>query len=300
MNCSLTSETRIGTRLTNQDRVGYWRTNRALLMVVADGLGGHLRGELAAQIALDHFSEAFQREARPALGDPRQFLDAAMTGAHAAILHEAYKLGLPDVPRTVIVVCLVQDGNAYWAHIGDCRLYLVRQGRIAVKTRDHTVVQQLVDSGHIGEEAASIHPQRNRILQCLGGYFPPRTDPIEKVRLARGDVLVLCSDGLWGPITQRQLLHSLATLPLEEAMAKLAELAERRAGLQCDNVSVLAMRWGEGEIDSSDEPRTVPYHDLPTQVQDFTATQPDFLRMSDQDIEEAIADIKAALRKLPQ
>jgi serine/threonine protein phosphatase PrpC len=300
LNCTLAFETRIGARMINQDRLGHWRTGRALLMVVADGLGGHLRGELAAQISVDYFATAFQRDARPALADPQQFLNRAMAGAHVAILREAYKLGLPDVPRTVIVACVVQDGYAYWAHIGDCRLYLVRQGRILIQTRDHTVVQQLLDTGRIREEAASTHPERNRILQCLGGYSAPRPDPIVKARLARNDLLLLCSDGLWGPLTHRQLLHSLAARPLEEALGELAGLAEQRSGPQCDNVSALAMSWDEDEVAPADEPRTIPSYELPTDVQDFTATDLDFLRMSDEDIEKAIAEIKAALRKTPQ
>jgi serine/threonine protein phosphatase PrpC len=286
-------------RAMNQDRLGHWRTGRALLMVVADGLGGHLHGEIAAQLAVDYFGTAFQRDARPHLADPGQFLTRSMAGAHAAILREAYKRGLADAPRTVIVACVVQDGQAYWTHIGDCRLYLVRTGRIVLRTRDHTVVQQLLDEGRIREEALTTHPERNRILQCLGGYDAPRPDPVEKARLARNDVLLLCSDGLWGPLTQRQLLHSLLTRPLKEAIADLAMLAEHRAGQQCDNVTVLAMTWGEDEVAESSEPRTVPSYDLPTDVQDFTATDPDFLRMSDEDIEKAIAEIKAALRKPP-
>ena len=269
-------------------------------MVVADGLGGHPRGELAAQISVDHFAAAFQRDARPALTDPREFLVRAMTGAHAAILREAYKLDLPDVPRTVIVACVVQDGHAYWAHIGDCRLYLVRNGRIAVQTRDHTVVQHLVDAGRIAQDAVATHPERNRILQCLGGYQAPRPDPVAKARLARNDLLVLCSDGLWGPLTQRHLLHSFATLPLGEALGELAQLAEQRSGPQCDNVTVLAMSWGDDEAGPEDEPDTVRFCDLPTDIQDFTATDPDFLRMSDEDIEKAIAENKTALRKSAQ
>jgi PPM family protein phosphatase len=300
LNCTLAFETRIGARMINQDRLGHWRTGRALLMVVADGLGGHLRGELAAQVSVDYFGAAFQREAQPAIADPQQFLHRTMTGAHVAILREAYSLGLPDVPRTVIVACLVQDGYAYWAHVGDCRLYLMRQGRIVTQTRDHTVVQHLLDSGRIREEAALTHPDRNRILQCLGGYLPPRPDPIAKARLARGDLVLLCSDGLWGPLTHRQLLQTLAAQPLEQALGELAQLAEQRSGPQCDNVSVLAMSWGDDEVGPDDEPRTVRFCDLPTDVQDFTATDPDFLRMSDEDIEKAIAEIKAALRKIAQ
>jgi serine/threonine protein phosphatase PrpC len=300
LNCTLAFDTRIGARSMNQDRLGHWRTGRSLLMVVADGLGGHVRGELAAQISVDYFGTAFERDARPVLDNPHEFLNRGLAGAHVAILREAYRLGLPDVPRTVIVACVVQDGYAYWAHVGDCRLYLVRQGRIIVQTRDHTVVQQLLDSGRIREEAASTHPERNRILQCLGGFAAPRPDPIAKARLARNDVLLLCSDGLWGPLTHRQLLHSLATRPLNEALEELAALAERRAGPQCDNVTVLALSWGEEEVAPADGPRTIPSYDLPTDVQDFTATDLDFLRMSDEDIEKAIAEIRAALRKTPQ
>jgi serine/threonine protein phosphatase PrpC len=298
LNFALAADTRIGARLVNQDRIGHWRTARSLLMVVADGLGGHLRGELAAQISIDYFGAAFERDAGPVLENPPQFLYRGLIGAHAAILRQAHELRLPDVPRTVIVACVVQDGYAYWAHVGDCRLYLVRQGRICAQTRDHTVVQHLLNTGRIREDAASSHPERNRILQCLGGYSPPRPDPIATARLARDDLLMLCSDGLWGPLTHQQMLHSLGTLPLRQALDELVVLAEQRAGPQCDNVSVLAMSWGEDEVASGEAPSTMPDYQPASDVQD--ATEPDFLRMSDEDIEKAIADIKAALRKTNQ
>jgi serine/threonine protein phosphatase PrpC len=299
LNCTLVQETRIGARNMNQDRVGHWRTAQSLLMVVADGLGGHLHGEIAAQIALQHFGSAFEHDARPALEAPEQFLWHGMAAAHAAILREAQRLKLPDTPRTVIVACVVQDGHAYWAHVGDCRLYLVRSGRIVLRTRDHTVLQQLLDEGRIREEEITTHPDRHRLLQCLGSLQAPRPAAGQKARLAKHDLLVLCSDGLWGPLTQRQLLHSLTTKALEQAIPDLADLAELRAGPQCDNVSVLAMAWGEDEIAPVQEPRTIPAHDLPTHIEDFTATDPDFLRMSDEDIEKAIAEIKAALKTPP-
>lgn len=299
MNCTLAQETRIGARTMNQDRLGYWRTGQSLLMVVADGLGGHLHGEVAAQVALQYFATSFQRDARPLLELPELFLSRAMRGAHAAILREAQRLELSDTPRTVIVACVVQGGYAYWTHVGDCRLYLVRQGRILHRTRDHTVVQQLLDAGRIREEAVSTHPDRNRLLQCLGSLHLPHLETAEKARLKKHDLILLCSDGLWGPLTQRQLLHALMTRTLEEAIPELAELAEVRAGPQCDNVSVLAMAWGEEEVVPGEEPPTVPAQELPTDVQDFTATDPDFRHMSDEDIDKAIADIKAALRKTP-
>ena len=263
-------------------------------MAVADGLGGHLHGELAAELATALLGAAFTREAQPRLANPGAFLERTLGAAHAAIVREAERRGLPDSPRTVIVACVVQDGHAYWTHVGDSRLYLVREGRIVHRTRDHTVVQQLIDEGRIREEAVATHPERNRLLQCLGGYQTPHPEPVERARLARNDIVVLCSDGFWGPLTQRQLLHPLASRELKDAIPELVALAEHRAGRECDNVSVVAMAWGEEAV--ADPEITVPEGPR-TDIQDFTATDLDFMRMTDEDIEKAIADLKAALRK---
>ena len=293
MKFALAQATRIGGRANNEDRVGFWQTPGAALMAVADGLGGHLHGEIAAEMAVELFGVVFRREAQPRLADPAAFLSRAMAASHAAILREGQRLELPETPRTVIVACVVQDGHAWWMHVGDCRLYLIREGRIARRTRDHTVVQQLIDQGRIREEAVASHPERNRLLQCLGGFLAPTPDAAERMRLARGDVLLLCSDGFWGPLTQRQMLHALLARGLEQAIPELAELAETRGGPTSDNVSVLAMTWGEEELEPSG-----PVPEI-TAVQDFTATDLDFMRMSDEDIEKAIDEIRAALRRNP-
>jgi serine/threonine protein phosphatase PrpC len=294
MKYTLVQDSRIGARRSNQDRVGCWSTEQALLMVVADGLGGHLFGELAAELATELMGAAFAREAQPRLADPAAFLERAINAGHAAILTEAERRALPDSPRTVIVACLVQDGHAYWTHVGDSRLYLLRDGHILHRTRDHTVVQQLIDEGRIREEAMATHPERNRLLQCLGGYQAPRPSPTGRARLARNDIVMLCSDGLWGPLTQRQLVHALLHHDLKDAIPELVRLAEHRAGRECDNVTVVAMAWAEDEI--ADSEITLPEGPR-TDIQDFTATDLDFMHMSDEDIEKAIADLKAALRK---
>jgi serine/threonine protein phosphatase PrpC len=291
---SLVHDTRIGARKMNQDRLGCWSTEEALLMAVADGLGGHLHGEIAAELATAFFGSAFTREARPRLADPAAFLERTIAAAHAAILRAAARRGLPDTPRTVIVACVVQDGHAYWTHVGDSRLYLLREGRIVQRTRDHTVVQQLVDEGRIREEAVASHPERTRLLQCLGGYQAPRPAPVGRERLARDDVVVLCSDGFWGPLTQRQLVHALVSRELRDAIAELVALAEHRAGRECDNITVLAMAWGE---DAHADPEVAVAEGPRTEIQDFTATDLDFMTLSDAEVEKAIADIKAALRK---
>jgi serine/threonine protein phosphatase PrpC len=288
----VTQETRLGTRRINQDRIGCWSTASSVLLAVADGLGGHIHGEIAAQLAIALLGATFEREARPRIADPAGFLARAISAGHAAIVRDAQRRDLPDTPRTVLVACVVQDGHVYWTHVGDCRLYLFRQGRILHRTRDHTVVQELFDAGRIREEAMTTHPERNRLLQCLGGYQAPRPDAVTTERLAKDDIVLLCSDGFWGPLTQRQMLHALMSRDLSIAIPDLVVLAEQRAGYECDNVSVLAMTWGEEQVSEPAAPEPER-----TQVQDFTATDLDYMRVSDEDIEKAIAELKEALRK---
>jgi serine/threonine protein phosphatase PrpC len=233
----------LGARDANEDRVGHWTAPEALLLAVADGLGGHMHGEVAAQIAMDVLGAAFTAEARPKLAAPAAFMLRALAAAHAAIVRESEKRRYEENPRTVIAACVVQDEQVFWTHIGDCRFYLLRTGRIHVRSRDHTVVQRLVDEGRIREEAAATHPQRNRLLACLGGYQTPRIEPVANEKLAAGDIVLLCSDGFWGPLTPRQMMHALLSRKLAEAIPELVELAERSAGLECDNISVVAMAW---------------------------------------------------------
>jgi serine/threonine protein phosphatase PrpC len=297
MRFSIIQESRIGARPLNQDRVGHWRTGESLLMVVADGMGGHPRGELAAELAVAHFASAFRSDARPRLADPAAFLARGLSGCHATILRRAAELGLPEAPRTTAVACVIQDGTAYWSHIGDSRLYIVRGGKFLARTRDHTPVQRLVDAGRIREEAVPSHPDRNKLLQCLGGDLAPRLEPEASARLAKNDIVLLCSDGLWGPLTPRQLLTALLATNLHSAVRELIELAEKYSGVDCDNVSVLALSWGEDEVPAAEDLRGMQIEESATVARDFTATQPDYMRTSDAEIDQAIEEIKAALRK---
>ena len=246
-NPTIVQASTLGAREVNEDRVAHWRASEALLMAVADGLGGHMHGELAAQLAVDTLGAAFADEARSRLDDPAGFLTRTLAAAHIAILREADKHDFPENPRTVAVACVVQDGQVFWTHVGDCRFYLFRTGRIVARSRDHTVVQRLVDEGRVREEAAGTHPYRNRLLQCLGGYQAPRIEPVASARLARDDIVLLCSDGFWGQLTQRQVMHALLSRPLAEAIPELVALAETAAGAECDNVSVMAFAWHQAD-----------------------------------------------------
>lgn len=243
MKYTLFQETRAGKRPYNEDRLGCWQRDGALLLAVADGMGGHEHGEVAAQIAVDRLGQAFEAQARPRIDVPEHFLRNTVGEAHTKIVEQARARKLSETPRTTVVACVVQDGKAWWTHVGDSRLYLIRKGRVAARTRDHTYVQQLVDAGKIREEAAENHPDRNRVMRCLGGPQPPAIDPTQSMALEQDDILLLCSDGLWGPLTQRQILIGLIGRDPALALPELIALAEARAGAHCDNISVVAMHW---------------------------------------------------------
>jgi serine/threonine protein phosphatase PrpC len=297
MNFAIALETRPGRRPYNQDRVGHWRTSESLLMVLADGMGGHAHGEVAAELTMRHIAAAFRRDARPRLANPDLFLFRAVGRSHGMLLREAANLALPDTPRTTVVACVVQDGHAWWQHVGDSRFYLLRKGQVHARTRDHTLVQELVDAGRLHADEVRTHPARNQLLQCLGGLQPPHVAPTARARLEREDVLLLCSDGLWGPLTQQQLVEGFAGASPGEALPRLAALAEAEGGPGCDNISAIALAWGEDAVADEAAPRPSTLAEMTTEVQDFGATDPDFLRMTDEDIERAIAEIKAALKR---
>ena len=297
MNVTVVQETRPGRRPYNQDRLGCWRTPESLLMVLADGMGGHAHGEVAAELTMRHIAAAFRRDARPRLADPDLFLFRAVGRSHGMLHRESVNLALPETPRTTVVACVVQEGRAYWSHVGDSRLYLLRKDEVLVRTRDHSLVQQMVDDGRLPAADVASHPERNRLLQCLGGVQTPRIQPTSHALLDMDDVLLLCSDGLWGPLSERQILEAFAGAPPAEAVARLAALAATQGGPHGDNITALALAWGEAMAAERAGPRTVPLAEVSAAAQDFGATDSDFLRLTDADIERAIARIKEALKR---
>lgn len=248
MNFSIYQASHIGNRKYNQDRVAYAYSNDALLMVLADGMGGHLHGELAASLSIDTFVESFGQQAGMPIAEPQAFLARTMRHAHERIMKIAHDSSQGGFPGTTCVAALVHDGKVYWGHAGDSRLYLLRDGEVLVKTRDHSVVHQWLELGVISAEEARVHPQRNQITNCLGGAEDMfYMEPGEAVELRSGDVLLLGSDGLWGPFTDRELAESFSALPLAEALDNLIVRAIEREGGRSDNVTGLVMRWGDGE-----------------------------------------------------
>ena len=289
MQFSIFQESRRGSRKSNQDRIAYCYSKEALLLMVADGMGGHLHGEIAARIAVQFVTEAFRREATPALPDPALFLRRSITGAHHAIIEHATEGGLAEAPRTTCVACVVQEGGAWGGPAGDSRLYHIRDGRILAQTKDHSFVQHLIDRGRIREEAFAAHPDRNRIYSCLGSARQPQVNLSEAVRLNAGDTLLVCSDGLWGPLSSKIICSALLNDGIMRAVPELLDEAERRAGRQCDNLSVIALTW-EGDTRAA-HPDKAPAR----REQGAAGAQDGYL--SDNEIERAIADIRNAIKR---
>jgi serine/threonine protein phosphatase PrpC len=253
MRFSVYQVSRKGGRERNEDRMGYCYTRDAGLFALADGMGGHPDGEVAAQLALQTLAATFQRDARPALADPLRFLQETIAAAHHRLLRHAADKGMTDTPRTTVVACLLQGRTAYWAHCGDSRLYLVRAGRLLARTRDHSYVelqdalQQVVPlAERLGDAGAGLL-NRNVLFTCLGSPSKPVIDTTGPLPLQPGDRLLLCSDGLWGSVPDATIAEVLAALPLHEAVPELVERALRQAGDKSDNVTVLAVEWEAAE-----------------------------------------------------
>jgi serine/threonine protein phosphatase PrpC len=300
MKFSIYQESRIGARRSNQDRVAYCYSRDALVMVVADGMGGHLHGEIASQITVQFIAEAFQREARPKLADPVRFLLEAITNAHHAILDYTEARGLLETPRTTCVACAVQEGVGYWAHVGDSRLYHLRDGLVEAQTKDHSRVQMLVDLGRIREDAVAVHPERNKIFNCLGQVNPPKVELARKALLRHGDVILLCSDGFWGPLGWRTIAESLRHGDIMNHIPRLLDLAEERAGRESDNLSVIAMTWAEEGEGTGDWVSTLELRvdENTTQMSQWggAEAQPQNY-LSDAEIEQAIDEIRRSIHQ---
>jgi PPM family protein phosphatase len=240
----------LGNRSSNQDRCLVLEAPDAILLCLADGMGGHPKGEMAAQILMDNARRAFLTSRKP-IASPHFFLSGLMDMTHKQILEFGRSQEPPIEPRTTGVLCLVQEENAYWAHIGDSRLYIMRDGVIHLRTDDHSYVEHLRQQGIISAAQVHTHKYRNYVTRCLGGT---NNRPVAELSgphpLKEGDIVLLCSDGFWGPLSERPLVDNLFGNPgsLLSGIRKLASQAENTSQPESDNVTVVALRWNESDV----------------------------------------------------
>jgi serine/threonine protein phosphatase PrpC len=237
----------LGDREDNQDRVTVSATEQAALLIVIDGMGGHSDGSRAADTALKSLLESFRQTSLP-MFDPLGFLHMALSRAH----DEVAKLGngqtIDTRPRATTAICLVQEGAAFWAHIGDSRVYHLRHGKIVQRTRDHSHVELLLREGKITEEELPTHPMRNFVECCLGGdpAIPEMTVSGRNTLLA-GDVLLLCTDGIWANLRDTDIAGFFRE-DNQELRAWLEALGRRAVQASApfsDNSTAAVLRWHE-------------------------------------------------------
>lgn len=241
MKFSVFQVSRKGGRETNEDCMGYCYTSDAALLILADGMGGHPEGEVASRMALQVIAEHFQRQAVPQLADVAVFLERSLLAAHEQILLYARRKSMADSPRTTIVMAVVQNGCVMWTHCGDSRLYMVRNGRLLARTKDHSMVEQQASRGRPRDATAL--GDRNVLFTCLGSAAKPIFNVFGPLPLQKGDRLMLCSDGMWSVVSQDDLLAALSRQPVDRAVPDLVEKALRQGGSTSDNVTCLAFEW---------------------------------------------------------
>ena len=236
---------RKGGREKNEDRMGYCYTRDSGLFALADGMGGHPEGEVASQLALQTLAAMYQRDAKPTLADPLRFLHDAIVSAHHQLLRYATEKALMDTPRTTVVACVMQGNTAFWAHCGDSRLYLVRGDKLIARTRDHSYTELQETLSHVVPMGEKFN--RNVLFTCLGSPGKPVVDTAGPLLLHAGDRLLLCSDGLWGSVTDSVITEQLSRRTIADAAPELVELALRNGGPKSDNVTVLSVEWESAE-----------------------------------------------------
>ena len=262
MRFSVYQESHIGGRKVNQDRMGYSFTRDSLLLLLTDGMGGHLQGEVAATIAMQTIGSLFQQQANPYVKKPEYFLEDSFFAAHREIHRYRAVNNLPETPRTTVVACLIQHNTAYWAHCGDSRLYLMRGGQILTRTRDHSRIEMLIAEGKVDPSERETHPDRNKLFNCLGASNMPIVEISRRTSLQAGDIILLCSDGLWSVLSDQVLVNSLHHNTIVRAVPELVNSVVEIAGKASDNVTALAMMWDGGGT-SQDVESTILTHTLP-------------------------------------
>ncbi len=263
MKYQLAKTSRLGNRVVNEDRIGFIEHDNTVLLIMADGMGGYRGGQIAARAMVNRMLRQFKRSKLPTT-DPVAFLKDLIIDAHFAVLRAGSKQYPPIEPRTTCVVCLIQDGNAWWAHVGDSRLYLFRGGKPFVRTIDHSKIEELRRKGKLSKEEMNNHPQRHLVTRCVGYQkHPPIPAVSDKIPLEKYDMLLLCSDGLWGPLNEETIADTLTRNSLANAVERVAYQAEFRSYPEADNISVITLRWISNETGEIEE---MPEEDMPDEL----------------------------------
>jgi PPM family protein phosphatase len=212
------------------DKVSPW-----YVFAVADGVGGHERGEWASQTAIAVVNVELAKQLTHS--SPVDALRTAFEAANAAVLGGGTSARPDQHAATTLVAALVREGTLWWAHVGDSRAYLVRQGRAKRLTQDHSWVDEQVRAGFMSREDALLSDRRHAITRSIGFEATVNVDASGPIPLRSGDVLILCSDGLHGQVADEEMAGVVQQLLPEAATERLVALSNLRGGP--DNISVV-------------------------------------------------------------
>ena len=234
-------QTHIGlVRENNQDALEYGSLDAtARYAVVCDGMGGANGGNIASKIAVEVIGSRMRDGFHPEMNNSsvEHLLASAMATANTGVYDRAQQQPELTGMGTTVVAVLISDQVAHISHVGDSRLYLLRNGALSQVTRDHSVVQDLIESGQITEEEAKSHPRKHFITRALG-VRSEESGEYDELALQSGDRLLLCTDGLTNEVST-QLIQQLMAAPADEALEQLVRAALDGGG--ADNITVVLM-----------------------------------------------------------
>lgn len=226
----------VGGRENNEDNLLVLKLSDAYLLAVADGLGGHNAGEIASKIAVDTLKEVFEKHSKGMSDDDvKELLRMAYKEAHRRIKENA--VGDKEGMGTTLVAAFVSKGKAVVTNTGDSRAYLIRDGKIVERTKDHSFVQELLDRGEITMDGAKKHPMRNIVTRALGVDFGVE---IYDWHLEKGDVLLLSSDGLHDYVSDERIVEIASST--ESAEDVVRKLINEALPVTRDNVTVVCLK----------------------------------------------------------
>lgn len=233
-------------RQLNEDYLECFKSSFGEVFVVCDGMGGHEGGEIASRLAVTTIKQVITSNPNN-LSSPSAIIEESISVANRAIISQAEESPVLKGMGTTCVVLLIRENEAFYGHVGDSRLYLVRGNNLYLMTRDHSFVQGLVDQGLISREDAEKHPRKNEITQALGIFEKIRPEVNHQpLKLYKGDKFMLCSDGLSGPVQEDVILNIVSKHHPVEASNMLIDAANNSGG--ADNITVQVIEIINAEL----------------------------------------------------
>jgi serine/threonine protein phosphatase PrpC len=283
MKYDIAKANRLGNRKSNQDRMGVVETEHAILLVVADGLGGYQGGEQAAETVVNCAIRHFNSAETP-IKNPGALINEMIMRAHREVLALSDNGDSRVQGKSTCVICLIVDGFAYWGHLGDSRLYVIRNNSIYKQTVDHSRVEELFKLGKITEKEKETHPHKNLITRCVGSDNKrPQPTISSGLPLQTDDVILLSSDGFWSPLSEKEIVDGVKKNNFTDAIENLISDAEEASYPKADNISVVGLRW----LSTMEKKKPAPKKQDP-------------IKQTGKDIEEVNRELDDIVKKLKQ